>query len=159
MAIISDTHDQLEQVQRAVEQMHAASVGCVLHCGDITQAESLEAFAELPLHVVLGNCDVYPESLAAAIERLGGQLHPQFGQLELAGHRLAWTHGHRYDLLQSLIDSEQFEFVFHGHTHIVRDERIGRTRVINPGAFVRVTRPTFALLDLGDGVCSVVSLL
>jgi putative phosphoesterase len=151
VAIISDTHDQLELVQRAADLIRAAAVDCVLHCGDITHPDSLEAFADLPLHVVLGNCDLDPQALGETIQRLGGQLHARFGQLDLAGHALAWTHGHRYDLLHSLIDSQQFAFVFHGHTHLLRDEQIGATRVINPGAFVRVAQPTFALLDLSDG--------
>jgi predicted phosphodiesterase len=37
-------------------------------------------------------------------------------------------------------------FLLHGHTHVRGDERSGRTRVVNPGAFVRVDRPTVALV-------------
>ena len=39
------------------------------------------------------------------------------------------------------------DFLLHGHTHTVQDERVGRTRVINPGALHRASRYTCALLD------------
>ena len=35
-----------------------------------------------------------------------------------------------------------------GHTHIKRDEKIGKTRVINPGALFRIYPYTIALLDV-----------
>jgi hypothetical protein len=40
------------------------------------------------------------------------------------------------------------DYLCHGHTHVVRDERIGQTRVINPGALFRAARYTVALLDM-----------
>ena len=39
------------------------------------------------------------------------------------------------------------DWLLHGHTHQVRDERIGRTRIINPGALQRARRYTVGLLD------------
>jgi predicted phosphodiesterase len=39
------------------------------------------------------------------------------------------------------------DYLLHGHTHELRDERIGRTRMINPGALFRAARYTAALLD------------
>jgi predicted phosphodiesterase len=37
--------------------------------------------------------------------------------------------------------------VLHGHTHEIRDERVGLTRVINPGALHRAARYTAAVLE------------
>ena len=39
------------------------------------------------------------------------------------------------------------DYLLHGHTHETRDERVGRTRVVNPGALSRAARYTCALLD------------
>ena len=41
--------------------------------------------------------------------------------------------------------------VLHGHTHAVRDEVIGPTRVMNPGALHRATRRTAMILDPATG--------
>ena len=52
--------------------------------------------------------------------------------------------------LSALIASGQFPWVCHGHTHRTRDERIGKVRVINPGALKSPRdprHPTVAVLD------------
>jgi predicted phosphodiesterase len=49
--------------------------------------------------------------------------------------------------LGELVHSGQFPYVCHGHTHKVRDERIGEVHVINPGALRRARRHTVAILD------------
>ena len=44
----------------------------------------------------------------------------------------------------------QFPYVCHGHTHRLRDDRIGDVRVINPGALNHPRNPrhpTIAVLD------------
>jgi len=35
----------------------------------------------------------------------------------------------------------------HGHTHAIRDERVGPTRVMNPGALHRAPQHTALLFD------------
>ena len=47
-----------------------------------------------------------------------------------------------------------------GHTHRRRDQTIGRTRVINPGALggVRWQRRSFCILDLATGEARFVKL-
>jgi predicted phosphodiesterase len=39
------------------------------------------------------------------------------------------------------------DYLLHGHTHVTRDERVGKTRLINPGALFRAARYTAAVLD------------
>ena len=53
---------------------------------------------------------------------------------ELGGVKVAATHGHLTAKLNKLIRSRRYRYVFHGHTHRQRDELIGKTRIINPGA-------------------------
>jgi predicted phosphodiesterase len=38
--------------------------------------------------------------------------------------------------------------VCHGHTHRRREERVGKTLVLNPGAIYRANPHTFAIVDL-----------
>ena len=40
------------------------------------------------------------------------------------------------------------DYIFHGHTHIQRDERVRSTRIINPGALHRASHYTVATLHL-----------
>ena len=47
--------------------------------------------------------------------------------------------------------NEEVVLELEGLLHQVRDDRVGRTRVINPGALHRARPKTFAVLDLASG--------
>ena len=72
---------------------------------------------------------------------------------EIAGMRIAATHGHLADILDDLIDAGPYDYVFHGHTHRMRDEMISSVRVINPGALggTRYEPRSICILDLVTG--------
>ena len=73
--------------------------------------------------------------------------------LEFDDKKVFVTHGHRTSLRRA-IDSGEYDYVFHGHTHRYKDEIIGKTRVINPGALggKKVEDRSFVILDLESGV-------
>ena len=93
-------------------------------------------------------------ALAALI---GGTYHGAWGHLELEGVSIAFAHGDSHQLLHDLEHADTFDFFFHGHTHIAREHRTGKTRIINPGALQRVAVRTFLLLDLPSGVAESVT--
>ena len=47
IGVVSDTHNQLRNVERIVELFNAAGVSRVVHTGDITQAKTLKAISPL----------------------------------------------------------------------------------------------------------------
>ena len=71
-----------------------------------------------------------------------------FGNLEIDGCKLAWTHGDNHRLMRDVIESDYFDFVFYGHTHVAKQHRVGRTLVVNPGALHRAKIKTFMVLDV-----------
>jgi hypothetical protein len=70
--------------------------------------------------------------------------------LVIDGKVLVFQHGHVPADMQRAL-AEGVDFLCHGHTHVPRDERVGRTRIINPGALHRASKHTAALLDLPAG--------
>ena len=88
--------------------------------------------------------------LRAAMAECGGQCHERFGQLELGGRKIAFLHGDDDRLLRQTIADAQFDLVCHGHTHQVRRERYGNTRVLNPGALFRARPHTLAIVQLPE---------
>lgn len=152
IAILSDTHDKLDRVRHALDEIRQRGIRTVIHCGDIQNPPVVECFAGLDAHFVFGNCDYDETGLRAAITAIGATLHENWGHLELCEKKIAWTHGHDYGVLQDLEYSEAYDYLFHGHTHVAIDRIAGPTRVINPGAMQRVTVPTFVVLDLVNGV-------
>ncbi len=149
IGILSDTHDNTSAVESALRQFRLHGVELVIHCGDIQSAETVELFADLPTHFVLGNCDWSPESIAAAIERIGAKLYQPFGELEIAGKTIGWIHSHDLKLFLNLEFSDKFDYLFYGHTHKAEQHRRGKTLVVNPGALYRARQKTCLILDPG----------
>jgi putative phosphoesterase len=151
IGIVSDTHGRLRTVEGVQRLLRAEGVECVLHCGDIDDADTVRLFRDLPAHFVFGNCDDDRTGLRQAMDEIGASLHESFGSLELGGRKIAWTHGDDWRRLQVLEHSGAFDFLFYGHTHQAEEHRTGPTRVINPGALQRARVKTFVVLDLGSG--------
>ena len=57
-------------------------------------------------------------------------------------------HGTKSKILNGAIQSNKYDYILTGHTHQKRDDKVGKTRIINPGALFRVYPCTVALLDL-----------
>ena len=151
IAIISDTHSRTASVQAALQIMAERGVELIIHCGDIQDGDAVRLSQE-HTHFVFGNCDHDRADIEQAVADIGATLHGAWGQLELTGQSLAFVHGDDRQLLDDLEHADTFDFLFHGHTHIAKEHRTGKTRVINPGALQRVTVRTFALLDLPSGM-------
>ncbi len=151
IAILSDSHDALTRVSRALELARQQGAELVLHCGDITSPTVVQLFEGWTAHFVFGNCDWDRRALRRAIDDVGATLHKNFGHLELEGKNLAFLHGHETGLMTDLLQSRAFDYLFHGHTHQAVDYVDGVTRVINPGALQRASVKTFVVLDLKTG--------
>jgi putative phosphoesterase len=151
IAILSDTHCRYATVVAALRLIGDRGVDRVLHCGDITDADTVRMFMGFQVDFVFGNCDTDRRELKQAMVEIGATLHEPFGNLELAGRHIAWVHGDVPRLFRDIEGSDQFDYLFYGHTHQAEQHRTGRTLVVNPGALQRASVKTFVLLDLERG--------
>jgi uncharacterized protein len=151
IAILSDTHNQVERVRRSLDVLRDRSIHTVLHCGDIEDPPVVELFRGFDAHFVFGNCDWDKDSLLDKMESIGATLHENFGHLEIEDKKLAFVHGDNQRLLADLERAGCHDYLFHGHTHVRADRQVGPTRVINPGALHRARVKTFLLLDPATG--------
>jgi putative phosphoesterase len=151
IGVVSDTHRNLRAVAEALRILEEREVGCILHCGDIDNAETVELFAGMRTHFILGNCDYDVAELQRAAKAIDASLHGRFADLELAGKRIALVHGDDKRLIKEMETSGRFDYLFYGHTHEPEEHRTGRTLVLNPGALYRARPKTFVILDLVTG--------
>lgn len=154
IAVLSDTHNNIANLDAALERIRQEDVHTLIHCGDMTSAETASRMAGWRVICVFGNCDVASGEIREKLQ----ELHPQSSaELTFTGYlggaRIAVTHGHIPGQMEELIESRLHEYVFHGHSHRQRDVRIRDTRVINPGALGGMHREPrqFCLLDLSTG--------
>ena len=118
-AIISDTHSRPSSVLAALEIMATRGVDAIVHCGDISDADTVRLFPA-HTHFVFGNTDYLRDEIAQAVNDVGATLHGAWGQLEFAGVSVAFTHGDDTQLLHDLEHANTFDFLFHGHTHVAK---------------------------------------
>jgi hypothetical protein len=156
IAIISDTHNQLARISKALDLARRYGAELVLHCGDIEDPPAVSLFEGWPVHFVFGNCDWDQSALKEAIREIGATLHERFGHLEIAGKKLAFLHGHEPVLFKDIERSGAYDYLFHGHSHVTDDRQVGPTRIINPGALHRAQVKTFVVLDPASGTAQTV---
>lgn len=150
IALISDTHDDLRALERALDILRAEGINVLLHCGDLCGPAIIEALSAFDTWIARGNMDRHPELMPTARETIGAGRLADRHRLTLDGHSAVLLHGHRESELRGIINSGQHAYVFHGHTHRRRDQYMSPTRVINPGALggLRWQPRSFCILDL-----------
>jgi hypothetical protein len=153
LALLSDSHDNGPALSRALTELASHDPHLYIHCGDVTSPGLLRAFSGLNVRVVLGNNDFDLDGLSRVTAEIGAHSPVETLELELAGRRMWIYHGTSPSVLRSAVSSGQYDYVFHGHTHVQRDELDGRTRVINPGALWRARVYSVAIVDIVNGSC------
>ena len=133
LGIVSDTHDNLSLVDRAVSFFESQGVDRVIHCGDIVAPFSATPFDSdaFEFYAVRGNNDG-EWALIDVVEEFGTYMG-DCGQLTADGVSIAAYHGTNKLLREALVDSGAYDYVFHGHTHERAIEERGDTVRVNPG--------------------------
>lgn len=147
IGILSDSHDRADAMSAAVQLLQRHGAEFFVHCGDVGSERMLDFLAGLPAVFVWGNNDWDHAGLERYARKLGIDCRGALAELHLAGKSFAVLHGDDARLKDRILTAQQHDYLLHGHTHLRHDERIGRTRVINPGALHRAKEKTVALLD------------
>ena len=147
IGILSDTHDKIGIARAAIKMLQSRGAEYFIHCGDVGGEAVLDQLAGLAAAFVWGNNDWDRDTLGRSAVRLGLRCCDTFGDLELGGKKFAVIHGDDTRLKRRLLEEQRHDYLLQGHTHVPRDERIGKVRVINPGALHRATPKTVAILD------------
>lgn len=145
--ILSDTHDNTPALRRALASPEAKEASLIVHCGDITLPDTLDEFAGFPVRLVLGNCDICETELNQSAARLGFSELGETLEFAHSGKTFFVYHGTRADILDAALRSQKYHYILTGHSHRQRNEKCGKTRIINPGALYRASTYSIALLD------------
>lgn len=154
IGIISDSHDNMNAIRKAVEFFNEKKVIAVLHAGDIISPFTVRAFKELEpkLYFVFGNNDGDRVTLTKWFEEIGAISCGNFGDLTIDGLHIALLHGTDEVLVKALAKSGEFDVVARGHTHDPGVKIIEGVPVINPGESSGVLsgKSTVAILDIAN---------
>ncbi len=148
-AIISDSHDNWPNIEKAILYIKKQGITTLVHCGDISSPMVLAELVKLfggTVHAITGNVSASLEELQEKVRGMAVTLYDETGTLELGGLKIAFNH--YPDEAKKIAASGQYDLVFYGHTHKPWDERIGNTRMLNPGTVAGLfSKATFAIYD------------
>ncbi|XLQ20353.1 MAG: YfcE family phosphodiesterase [Candidatus Moraniibacteriota bacterium] len=136
IGIISDIHDQIENLNWAMNELKVKDISHIFALGDYSSAYTVERLQvnNIPVHAVWGNCDGDKQSMLQASTNENKNIsfaNGEFDTVEIANKKYFITHFP--DLAEHAATTLEYDAVFHGHTHHKRNEKIGNTPIINPG--------------------------
>src|SRR6476646_9627237 len=110
IGIISDTHDDVGNVKKAIEMFNVERVQYVIHVGDYICPGIVKEFEKLnsKLIGVLGNNDGEKVHLLKNFLDIGGDLKGELAEIELDGLRFGVYHGTSKDF-----QKEELSFLMH----------------------------------------------
>lgn len=154
LAILSDTHDQVANLQTAINYCNAHDVDVIAHCGDLISPFMLKQLTRFngPVHLIYGNNIGDQRSIA---DRCGRDFpnirhHGIVGIFSVEGYQIAMVHYPQQAV--ELASRSIYDIVCCGHSHKAVVKRYEKSLLINPGALLGENDEAgFALVDFENG--------
>lgn len=133
IGIISDTHDHVNHIEKAVKIFKEEEIPLVIHAGDFCSPFAVLPFDGLNLVGVFGNNDGDHYRLLNNFSSIDGSLAGEFFEFEQDGLKFAVYHGTIQSIKDALVKCGTYDVVISGHTHKKELQKVGKTLSINPG--------------------------
>jgi putative phosphoesterase len=143
IAIISDSHDNLENLKKFFDFTKKEKIKILIHCGDVCNGETLKEIERnfKEIYLCLGNADI-KESLLKEAERT--RIFEKEGKIEINGLKIGFCH--MFNLNEKNLNG--FDFYFFGHSHWPFLKKEENCYLANPGNLAGLFyKATFAILD------------
>jgi putative phosphoesterase len=148
IAIISDIHDNLVNLNICLNWCKTNGVTKIIFCGDTTTLETIKNLARFngEIFIVRGNIELFEASELKKFPNL--TYYGEIGILDLGGLRLGLVHEPKKILLLLKSADPQPDYIFYGHTHQPWLEQRQGLKIVNPGNLAGTFyQATFATLD------------
>ena len=155
IAIVSDSHDNVPNIDKMLAYCQKEKIAVMLHCGDVCAPSVLKYLVENfkgEIYLVYGNVDGDREKM----EEFGGQLNNihilgDEGSPKIKNLGLKIGLVHYPERAKAMAKEGKYDFVFYGHNHRPWEETIGKSKLVNPGTLGGLfQKATFAVYDTVD---------
>lgn len=152
IAIISDTHDNLVTLEKALLWCKKNSVTELIHCGDVCYPKTLLMMSKSfkgKIHLVFGNGDFEKDEMEVLKKK--GKIkniifYNSFGEIIIDNQKIYFIHKPDKELFENL--SHEKKYIFYGHTHMPDLKKLNNCLLVNPGNIAGISyRPSFAVWD------------
>lgn len=151
IGVVSDTHNNLKNIEIIINLFNDENVPIVIHTGDISNANTLEKFSKLnsKLIGVYGNNDRNESGLKEVAERNNFQFEEPPRRLSLLDREIVIFH-EPDNIDQFLSENKLINVVLYGHTHRYENKTKNGVLYFNPGESAGMQKGSNAIgiLDL-----------
>jgi len=155
IGIISDSHDNLDKLNIAVDVFNANKISLVLHAGDYVApfAVSVLNRLKMPYFGVYGNNDGEKEGLSKMSQ---GRIKEAPLRIIKGGKKIVVAHS----LSDINFKKNNFDLVVYGHSHKAEIYKEDRAVFINPGECCGwlTGKATIAICNLADLTCHILQI-
>ena len=128
IGIISDSHDNLPHIKKAIQLFNAEDVGHIIHAGDYVAPFAVKTLlnADAEITGIFGNNDGEQKGIKSLLGNIFYGPHT----ISLNGKKITIVH----DINDLDLESREIsDVVIHGHTHYAEVKNESGTLFLNPG--------------------------
>ncbi len=149
ISIVSDSHDNIDNLKKIVEISNKEECDYLFHLGDIVSpltAEILSGFKG-DVKAVFGNCDGDRIELMKVFNNFGGEIFIPPKKITISDKTFVLMHVPF--LIDEVFVSGKLDYICYGHTHESKIKKSNNTILLNPGESSGIkNNPTFFILNL-----------
>ena len=138
IAILSDIHDHVWNLKKALSMSDLQQSDAMLFCGDLCAPFIIKLLGQgytKPIHIVLGNNDGDVAFIIANANHFSNVIiHGEYFRGEFDGRTFCVNH--YPDKARAIAENEGYDVVCYGHNHTLAEENVKNTLLINPGAIM-----------------------
>ena len=151
IGVVSDTHNNLKNIEIIINLFNDLEVPIVIHTGDISNANTLEKFSRLNAELigVYGNNDRNEPRLKEVAQRNNFKFQEPPRRLSLLDREIVMFH-EPDNIDRFLSENKSINVVLYGHTHRYENSIKNGVLYFNPGesAGMQKGRNAIGILDL-----------
>jgi len=134
IGIMSDSHDNIRNIRKAIQIFKENDVGSVIHAGDLISPFCVPLFIDFKnrFYLCSGNNLGDVLLIKKKIEDIGVYFD-ELGEINIENMKFALYHGTNEIITKALLNSQEYDYVIVGHTHHKEVLQEGKTILINPG--------------------------
>jgi len=146
---MSDTHNDVDLIKKAIEILKERNISILVHAGDITSFRMLDYLKDFDCYIALGNGDeIDKEDINARAASLNLRPVKRSIEFECLDRMFLVFHGHDVPLYRTAVASGKYDYIIKGHTHYFENYVSNGCRIINPGAVYAREEASIAILDI-----------
>lgn len=134
IAIISDSHDNVANLEKIINWLNHNNITVLIHAGDLSAPGVLKNTLSLfkgQIHMIFGNVGDEETLKKVASEFSNVKYYGKKGEVEIDNKKIAIVHFKEQAL--EIAKEKKHDIIVFGHTHESEIQEINRIKLINPG--------------------------